>query len=142
MLVAIVLLLVFMVFAILKAEYNQDGKTSKMQIVGRAVKALFTFFLVPALTFGGIYISNQLLKTLDKATTTAQTTTISSTVFIAAVYNANRALVEYDADGSAHYVDEYFYNQIYNKRPYKQNPYTFKRKISSPCFRIQQKLFL
>lgn len=115
MLVAIVLILVFCVFAILKSEYAQDTKTTKAQIVGRAVKALFTFILVPALTFGGIFISNKLLQTLYMATTTSQTETVSQTLFTMATYNANRARVEYDANGVAHYVDKEFYDAISGK---------------------------
>lgn len=115
MLVAIVLILVFCVFAILKSEYAQDTKTTKAQIVGRSVKALFTFILVPALTFGGIFISNKLLQTLYMATTTSQTETVSQTLFTMATYNANRARVEYDANGVAHYVDKEFYDAISGK---------------------------
>ncbi len=110
-LVAIVLLLVFTVFAILKSEYAQDN-TTKTQIVGRSVKALFTFFLVPALTFGGIYLSNQLLKTLYMAVTPNQAETISQVAFSLALSDANRAGYQINANGEITYNDKDFYDII------------------------------
>lgn len=68
---SIVLLFVFTIISILRTEYNaEDSKSaSKGRVIGKSLRALGLFFLVPVICYMGIFLSNNLLMTLDKATT-------------------------------------------------------------------------
>lgn len=89
--VAIILLIVMTFVAIIKNEYSSEGsQNSKGKIVGKSLKALFTFIFIPVLCLSGIMISNGLLQTLDAASSNGATANISAKVFVCAAYNANR----------------------------------------------------
>lgn len=113
MLVAIVLIVVFSIIAIVKSEWAQDGKTTKSKIIGQALKCILIFLLIPSLCVGGIFLSNALLRTLSKAISTSENTSIGGQVFLAAAYSANRSrytgtLGTSDVD----YVDYEFFHKI------------------------------
>lgn len=89
--VAVILLVVFTFVAIIKNEYSSEGaQNSKGKIVGKSLKALFTFLFIPVICLAGIMISNGLLNTLDGASSNGAGSKISARIFVAAAYNANR----------------------------------------------------
>lgn len=62
------------IIAIIKAQYNYDAKKSNpMAILGKSLKAIATFALVPIVTIFGVYLSNVLLKALDSITASSAT---------------------------------------------------------------------
>lgn len=57
------------IIAVIKAQYNYDAKKSNpIAILGKSLKAMATFALVPIVTIFGVYLSNILLKALDTIT--------------------------------------------------------------------------
>jgi len=85
------LLIIFTFIAIIKAEYSYDGKTvPKSKIIGKSLKALFSFLFVPIISLIGIFASSLLLRALDGATNNGNNTTISTQILIASAYSANR----------------------------------------------------
>ena len=89
---AIILLIVLCIFAILKTEYQAattGSSNSKKQVLAGALKSIFMIILVPILMFGGIFLSNALLKTLDNVTTGGNSVSFGNHVFIASTYQAN-----------------------------------------------------
>ena len=89
--VAVILLVVFTFVAIIKNEYSSEGaQNSKGKIVGKSLKALFTFLFIPVICLAGIMLSNGLLNTLDGASSNGAGSKISARIFVAAAYNANR----------------------------------------------------
>lgn len=85
------LLIIFTFIAIIKAEYSYDGKTvPKSKIIGKSLKALFSFLFVPIISLVGVFASSLLLQALDGATNDGNKTTISTQILIASAYSANR----------------------------------------------------
>ena len=69
-----IVLVVGTIIAVIKAQYNYDAKKSNpIAIVGKSLKAILTFALVPAVTIFGVYLSNILLKALDSITASSAT---------------------------------------------------------------------
>ncbi|MFA6860515.1 MAG: hypothetical protein WCR30_03925 [Clostridia bacterium] len=68
---AFVLVFIFTIIAILKTEFNaEDAKSaSKTKVVGKSIKAMISFFLVPAICYMGLFLSNVIIIALDRATT-------------------------------------------------------------------------
>ena len=94
--VAIIMLFISTFVAIIMNQYSPDGKKTVNTIIGKALKALFTFIFVPVICYFGVYISNGLLSTLDKATKVSSSVTISGQVFAAAAADANRVRIDSD----------------------------------------------
>ncbi|MBQ9785972.1 MAG: hypothetical protein IJW25_00715 [Clostridia bacterium] len=89
--VAIILLFVTTFVAIVKSEITEKGANPKGPIIGRALKSILYFAMVPVVSILGIYMANVFLKTLDQATMVNKATTLSGMVFSAASHDANRA---------------------------------------------------
>lgn len=90
----IVLLIVFAIVAILKTEYdsflNGAEDNSKRQILVRSLSSIFLIVIIPFIAFGGILLSNSVLKSVDNALGgRSQNSTIASEVFIASTYESN-----------------------------------------------------
>ena len=76
--VGLFLLLITTVFKIIQVEYTTEGsKNAKGPILTKAFKGLCNMVLVPVLVIFGIFIGNEVLDLLDKATSTYATTTDS-----------------------------------------------------------------
>ena len=67
---ALILLIITTFVAVLRSEYAAtDAKSaSKGKIIGRALKAIASFAIVPIVCFFGIYLSNVILQALDTIT--------------------------------------------------------------------------
>lgn len=89
---AIVLIIVFGIFAIVKSEYKyatEGGNNSKTPIFKNILKSFFLLIFVPVVAIGGIVMSNAILKSLYMATSGGTDVSIGSQIFIASGYNAN-----------------------------------------------------
>lgn len=74
----VVLLVFATIIAIIKTHYNYDSeKSNPMYIIGRAIKGLLTMVIIPIATIFSLYLSQALLQTLDKITTSSNETTLS-----------------------------------------------------------------
>ena len=89
--VAVILLFVTTFVAIIKSEITEKGANPKGPIIGRALKSILYFAMVPVVSILGIFMANVFLKTLDKATVPNGGDTLSAMVFTAASHDANRA---------------------------------------------------
>ena len=89
--VAIMLLFVTTFVAIIRVEFTEKGAgNAKGPIVGRAIKSLAYFAIVPVVSIFGIWIANVFLRSFDEATSN-QSYALSTTVFFAGSHDANRA---------------------------------------------------
>ncbi len=87
---AVALLLIVTIVQIIRVEYTTEGsKNSKGTIIGKALKSLAMFILVPVVCFLGVFVSNKLLAAVDSATAQSGATTLSGYVFMAAAADAN-----------------------------------------------------
>lgn len=89
--VAGILLFATTFVAIIRSEITEKGSNPKAPIIGRALKSILYFAMVPIVSILGIFFANVLLKTLDRATTVNNVTTLSGMVFQAAAAQACRA---------------------------------------------------
>lgn len=94
LILAVVLLIITTIVALVRSETqamdSKDRKT-KSKIFSESIRALFNFFMIPVVAILGIFMGNALLKSLDKATSGSSTTRVSTYIFRAAAYEANRA---------------------------------------------------
>lgn len=89
--VSIVLLFVTTFVAIIRVEFTEKGAgNAKGPIIGRAVKSLAFFIIVPVTCLFGIWVSNVFLRSFDQATS-GNSYSLSTTIFFAAAQDANRA---------------------------------------------------
>lgn len=87
---AVALLLIVTIVQIIRVEYTTEGsKNSKGTIIGKALKSLAMFILVPVLCFIGVFVSNKLLLAVDAATAQSGSSTLSGYIFLAAAADAN-----------------------------------------------------
>lgn len=64
-----IILVVGLIMSLIKAHYNYDAKKSNpTAILGKGLKSIATFAIVPLVTIFGVYLSNVLLKALDSIT--------------------------------------------------------------------------
>ncbi|MBQ7578935.1 MAG: hypothetical protein IJT25_00140 [Clostridia bacterium] len=99
--VGIILIIIFSIFAIVKSEYDNavgNNGNSKSRILVSALKSLFMMVLVPLIAIVAIIFSNALLSSVYRATTGSQNVSISTYVWQASTYNAN-AYRAYADDG-------------------------------------------
>lgn len=70
-----ILLILTTIVAIMRSEYiAEDSKTaSKARILGKSVKSIFTFIIVPMVCYFGLILGNAILNALDQITTSAST---------------------------------------------------------------------
>ena len=79
-LLSVVLLFVTTIVAIIRSEYATEGaQNSKGKIIGKSIKGLFSFVLVPITLLLGLVVSNALLNALDGVTSNSTSTTYIST---------------------------------------------------------------
>ena len=92
------LLLIFTFIAVIKNEYSSETTkgqgNSKGAIIGKSLKALFSFFFIPIVCMFGIIASSYLLQALDYATAPTESTVISNQLFYASAYSCNRARID------------------------------------------------
>ena len=92
------LLLIFTFIAVIKNEYSSESTkgqgNSKGAIIGKSLKALFSFFFIPIVCMFGIIASSYLLQALDYATAPTESTVISNQLFYASAYSCNRARID------------------------------------------------
>lgn len=87
---AVALLLIVTIIQIIRVEYTTEGsKNSKGTIIGKALKSLAMFILVPVVCFLGVFVSNKLLAAVDSATAQSGSSTLSGYIFLAASADAN-----------------------------------------------------
>lgn len=91
--VGMFLLIITTIFQMIKVEYTTEGaKNAKGPILNKAFKGMANMIMLPALCVFGVFIGNQVLDLLDKATkpdtNTGQSATISGTLFVAASSDA------------------------------------------------------
>lgn len=64
-----IVLVVGLIMSLIKAHYNYDSKKSRSSaILGKGLKAIGTFAIVPLVTVFGVYLSSILLQALDNIT--------------------------------------------------------------------------
>lgn len=91
-LVAVAMVIIATIIKVVQSEFTTEGsKNSKGGIIGQAIKSLIMFMLVPVLCFGGVLVSNALLKALDGATSKDGSDSMASHIFVSASSSANRA---------------------------------------------------
>lgn len=89
---AILLLILFSIFAIIKNEYDfavNGGSNSKKQVLTSALKSLFLMILVPMLFIGGVLLSTAIGKTIYIATAGGMDTMLGPQIFTASTYDSN-----------------------------------------------------
>lgn len=136
-LVAVAMVIIATIIKVVQSEFTTEGsKNSKGGIIGQAIKSLIMFMLVPVLCFGGVLVSNALLKALDGATSNGGSESMASQVFVSAASSANKVrlgwfklddeAVEFINNGqpfnnvsqAANAID----NAFRTKKDYKKNP--------------------
>lgn len=111
--VAIAMLIIATIVQIIRVEYTTEGaKNTKGGIIGSSFKALAMFMIVPIGSFMGIFISNQLLRSIEAATNPSGTSYIAGTIFVASAHNANRAKSSVERDSSLFGILENVYTNI------------------------------
>ncbi len=114
--VALILLIIFTFVAIIKSEYSTEGaQNSKGKIIGKSLKALFTFLFIPFICIVGVVISNGVLDAIDGATGGSSGVTISGKIFVASAYGSNRIRTgEYTDSNEALKAGLADFNVLYN----------------------------
>ena len=88
---SVVLLFLTTIIAIIKAEFAIDVKGSaKGPIIGRALKSLVMFFIVPIVTVLGVYLTNIITLAANQLLSGTQRMGIVNNCFKVAAYGANR----------------------------------------------------
>ena len=88
---AVALVIIGSIVQMVRTEYTTEGsKNSKESILGKALKSLVMFVLIPVVCFFGIRVSNYLLQAVDYATSSGGSQTMSGAIFNAATVDANR----------------------------------------------------
>lgn len=88
---SIILLIVFTIVALMKTEFSIDMKNyAKGPIIGRAVKAITNFLVIPVVSLLGVFGVNYLTRGLYDIFG-GENASIATKSFYAAAYNANRA---------------------------------------------------
>lgn len=89
--VAIAMLIIATIVQIIRVEYTTEGaKNTKGGIIGSSFKALAMFMIVPIGSFMGIFISNQLLRSVEAATNVGGSQYIAGAIFVASSTSANK----------------------------------------------------
>ena len=89
---ALVLVIVFSIFAIIRGEYNKaanDQEYSVKRVWARALRAIFGMLIFPALFLGIIILSNAILSSFAYVLSGSTTTTMGNQVIAVSAYNAN-----------------------------------------------------
>lgn len=111
--VAVTMLIIATIVQIIRVEYTTEGaKNTKGGIIGASFKALAMFMIVPIGSFMGIFISNQLLRSIEAATNTTGSSYIAGTIFVASAHNANRVKTSVERDSSIFGIFESIYTNL------------------------------
>ncbi len=87
---SIILVFGFALVQIIRLQYTTEGgKNAVGPLVKTCLKSIFLFCLIPFTSFLGVYVSNQLLKAVDAATSTSGSTSIAGRIFKIAAKDAN-----------------------------------------------------
>ena len=87
---AVALLLIVTIVQIIRVEYTTEGsKNSKGTIIGKSLKSLAMFILIPVVCFLGVFVSNKILASVDAATAQSGSSTLSGYIFLAGAADAN-----------------------------------------------------
>ncbi len=93
LIIAIVLVIVFTIMAIIRAEYitatGEDNAGAKSRIFKRVIKSLGAMLLFPCVLLASIILINAILASLMTAFNPNPNATVGSNIFIASAYNAN-----------------------------------------------------
>ena len=88
---AVVLLFIASFVAVIKTEFNKDGKNDKKKIIKNAFRGIVNFLAVPVVCVFGLIVGNALLRAIDGALTqNGNSLSMTSQIFAAGGYNANR----------------------------------------------------
>ena len=88
---AIVLIFITSFVAVIKTEFDKEGKNSKRKVIKNAFRGIANFLIVPIVCIFGLIVGNALLRTIDAAlTATGDTMSMTSQIFVAGGYNSNR----------------------------------------------------
>ena len=94
---AIILLIVFTIYAIIRSEYQfatgKAGDNNKTRIFGRSLRSLFALMMFPIILFGSIILLNAVLFGFNNVFVEASgegTVSLGGQIFAASSYNANR----------------------------------------------------
>lgn len=92
--VAIVLIIIFTIFSIIRSEYkfatDGDNQTNtKSRIFGRTLRSLFTMVIFPMITLLVIILTNAILAGFNDILKNGENSTLSGQIFMASAYNAN-----------------------------------------------------
>ena len=87
---SIILVFGFAMVQIIRLQYTTEGgKNAVGPLVKTCLKSIFLFCLIPFTSFLGVYVSNQLLKAVDAATSTSGSTSIAGRIFKISAKDAN-----------------------------------------------------
>ena len=101
---AVALVIIGSIVQMVRTEYTTEGsKNSKESILGKALKSLIMFVLIPVVCFFGIRVSNYLLQAVDYATSSGGSQSLSGAIFNAATVDANR--IANDKEGEFNITD-------------------------------------
>ena len=89
LILSLVLLIIFTIFAIAKNQYSEKQEPVS-KIINSSVKALLMYLLVPIATIVCLLVGNIVLQAIDGATKTQSRTSASQMLFVTAAYNANK----------------------------------------------------
>ncbi len=86
---SVILLIIFTIFAIVKNQYAEKQEPVK-KIIGNSFKGLWLYLVIPVATVVCLLVGNIVLQAIDGATKMADTASSSDMLFTTATYNANR----------------------------------------------------
>lgn len=89
LILAVFLIIIFTAMAFIKNVYQTKQK-SWQEIIGNALKGVMSFVFIPVACLLGVWVGNIVLKAINAATSTSNTTSMSRKLFISAAYNANK----------------------------------------------------
>ncbi len=94
---AIILLIVFTIYAIIRSEYRfatgQEGDNNKARVIGRSLRSISIMAMFPIILFGSIILLNSILYGFNNVFMQASgdgTISLGGQTFTAAAYNANK----------------------------------------------------
>ena len=89
--VAVAMVIIASIIQIIRTEFSTEGsKNTKGQIFGTALKSILMFVIVPVTCVGGLILSNTLLRTIDKATSGAEQSTMGAQIAVSALSSAKK----------------------------------------------------
>jgi len=92
--IAILLIIIFTIFAIVKSEYQfavegDPDVSGKGRIFARSLRSFFTLGMFPLMLLFGVIVINAILAGFNNILRNGENTTLASQIFISSAYNAN-----------------------------------------------------